>query len=102
MTLIDLSGLGLDTIEETEEEFRIGRIVTLRMLETHEGLNTYFQGVFKECTRAIVAFSFGTGRLSGAVCSEDLAFRYHDLSDGTIYVCMWELYQGVVVSPERV
>lgn len=28
-TAIDLSGLGLDTIEETEEEFRIGCMVTL-------------------------------------------------------------------------
>ena len=29
-TAIDLSGLGLDQIEETEEEFRIGCMVTLR------------------------------------------------------------------------
>ena len=32
-TAIDLSGLGLDTIEETGEEFRIGCMVTLRDLE---------------------------------------------------------------------
>ena len=29
-TAIDLSGLGLDTIEETEQEFRIGAMVTSR------------------------------------------------------------------------
>ena len=65
MTLIDLSGLGLDTIEETDEEFRIGCMCTLRMLETHEGLNTYFEGVFKECTRAIVGVQFRNGATVG-------------------------------------
>lgn len=39
---IDLSGLGLDKIEETEEEFSIGCMVTLRELELHTGLNTCF------------------------------------------------------------
>ena len=32
-TAIDLSGLGLDTIEETDEGFSIGAMVTLRQLE---------------------------------------------------------------------
>ena len=33
-TAIDLSGLGLDTIEETDEGFSIGAMVTLRQLES--------------------------------------------------------------------
>ena len=37
-TAIDLSGLGLDTIEETEDGFSIGAMVTLRQLEEHPGL----------------------------------------------------------------
>lgn len=37
-TAIDLSGLGLDKIEETQEEFRIGCMVSLRQLELHPGL----------------------------------------------------------------
>ena len=37
-TAIDLSGLGLDTIEETDVGFSIGAMVTLRQLETHPGL----------------------------------------------------------------
>ena len=37
-TAIDLSGLGLDTIEETEEGFSIGAMVTLRQLEQNPGL----------------------------------------------------------------
>ena len=31
-TIVDLSGLGLDKIEETKEEFRIGAMCTLRQL----------------------------------------------------------------------
>ena len=38
-TIVDLSGLGLDKIEETGDEFRIGCMCTLRQLEVHQGLN---------------------------------------------------------------
>ena len=38
---IDLSGLNLDTIEETDTEFKIGAMTTLRDLELHAGLNQY-------------------------------------------------------------
>lgn len=47
-TAIDLSGLGLDQIEETEEEFRIGCMVTLRQMELHEGLSHYTEGAVKD------------------------------------------------------
>ena len=40
-TAIDLSGLGLDTITETEGEFVIGCMTPLRDLELHQGLHTY-------------------------------------------------------------
>ena len=43
-TAIDLSGLGLDTIEETEDSFSIGAMVTLRQLEQHPGLDAYTHG----------------------------------------------------------
>ena len=43
-TAIDLSGLGLDQIVETDEAFEIGCMVSLRQLETHEALNTYTAG----------------------------------------------------------
>lgn len=58
MTAIDLSGLGLDTIEETEDEFIIGCMVTLRDLETHTGLNAYTNGAMKESVRHIVGVQF--------------------------------------------
>lgn len=57
-TAIDLSDLGLDTIEETEEEFRIGCMCSLRALERHEGLNTYFDGALRESVRHIVGTQF--------------------------------------------
>ena len=46
-TAIDLCDLGLDSIEETEDEFRIGAMVTLRQMETHTGLNAYSRGAIK-------------------------------------------------------
>jgi len=57
-TMIDLSGLGLDQIEETEKTFKIGCMCTLRDLEMHEGLNEYSQGAVKECVRHIVGVQF--------------------------------------------
>ena len=36
-TVIDLSELDLDFMEENEEEFSIGAMVSLRDLEVHEG-----------------------------------------------------------------
>ena len=38
-TLIDISGLGLDQIEETEDEIRIGAMCTLRQIEQSEAVN---------------------------------------------------------------
>ena len=42
-TAIDLSGLGLDTIEETEDSFSIGAMVTLRQISTYprKGTETF-------------------------------------------------------------
>ena len=57
-TAIDLSGLGLDQIEETPEEFRIGCMVTLRQLETHPGLAAYTKGSMKESLRHIFGVQF--------------------------------------------
>lgn len=57
-TVIDLSGLGLNEIEETQEEFRIGCMATLRQLEEHEGLNRYTGGAVRESVRHIVGVQF--------------------------------------------
>lgn len=57
-TAIDLSDLGLDTIEETEEGFSIGAMVTLRQLEQHPGLNQYTQNAVKKAVKDIVGVQF--------------------------------------------
>ena len=51
-TAIDLSALGLDTIEETDTEFAIGAMATLRSLETHAALNAATNGAMREAVRA--------------------------------------------------
>lgn len=58
MTAIDLSGLGLDTITETEEAFVIGCMTPLHALETHKELNAYTKGAIRESVRHIVGVQF--------------------------------------------
>ena len=60
-TAIDLCDLGLDTIEETDEEFSIGARVTLRELEQHVGLNTYTHDAVKNAVKDIVGVQFRNG-----------------------------------------
>lgn len=57
-TAIDLSDLGLNKIEETEDEFEIGAMVTLRDLEINQRLNDEFNNVFKCATEHIVGVQF--------------------------------------------
>lgn len=57
-TAIDLSALGLDTIEETNTEFAIGAMATLRSLETHAALNAATNGAMREAVRHIVGVQF--------------------------------------------
>ena len=57
-TAIDLCDLGLDQIDEDENEFRIGAYATLRQIETHEALNAYTDGAIAESVRHIVGVQF--------------------------------------------
>ena len=57
-TAIDLSGLGLDRIEEDEGSFRIGCMATLRQLETHPALNAYSGGAVRDAVKSIVGVQF--------------------------------------------
>ena len=57
-TAIDLSGLGLDTVQETDDEFVIGCMATLRDLEVHPGLNAYTDGAVKQSVCHIVGVQF--------------------------------------------
>ena len=57
-TAIDLSGLGLDQITETDTEFVIGAMTTLREIEKHAGLAAYTDGAIRESVRHIVGVQF--------------------------------------------
>ena len=57
-TAIDLCDLGLGEIQEEEDCWRIGAMVSLRDLETHKGLNDLTQGAMKEALRHIVGVQF--------------------------------------------
>lgn len=73
-TVIDLSGLGLDQIEETEDEFRIGCMCSLRQLELHKGLNSTLTARFVSVPAGSSEPSSATARLWEAVFSDASAF----------------------------
>lgn len=56
--VIDLKKLGLDQITEEEDCFSIGAMVTLRMLEKHEGLNAYSKDACKHAVEHIIGVQF--------------------------------------------
>ena len=99
-TIVDLSGLGLDKIQETKEEFRIGAMCTLRQLETDQGLNQYFGGVFKECTRHIVGVQMrNLATVGGSIYSR---FGFSDILTCLMALDTYvELYHGGMVPLEE-
>lgn len=95
-TAIDLSGLGLDTIEETDDGFSIGAMVTLRQLELHPGLATYTDGAVRESVRHIVGVQLrNLATVGGSIYS---CFGFSDVL--TMFLALnasVELYKGGVV-----
>ncbi|MBU5625559.1 FAD binding domain-containing protein [Oscillibacter sp. MSJ-2] len=77
-TLVDISRLGLDQIEEADGFFRIGGCCTLRQLERSALLRSRFGSLFAECTAGIVGVQFRNcatlgGSLYGRFGFSDLA-----------------------------
>ena len=67
-TAIDLSACGLDQIEETETEFRIGAMCTLRQLERHAELNALVNHVFEFAVHDIVGVQLrNTATVGGSI-----------------------------------
>lgn len=91
-TLIDLSGLGLDTIEENEEEIVLGAMVTLRQLELSPVLSASFGPLFAQMTEHIVGVQFrNCATLGGSVVSR---FGFSDIITGLLSLdCEVELVQ---------
>ena len=99
-TAIDLSGLGLDKIEETETEFSIGSMATLRQLEQHQGLNVYSCGAVKNAVKDIVGVQFrNMATIGGSIWGR---FGFSDVL--TVFLamdCCVELYKGGIVPLEQ-
>lgn len=95
-TAIDLSALGLDTIEETETEFRIGAMVSLRRLELHEGFTAYSEGANKKALRHIVGVQFrNLATVGGSVFGR---FGFSDVLTLLLVMDSYvELYKGGIV-----
>ncbi len=99
-TAIDLSELGLNTIEENEEEFSIGAMVTLRDLEVHSGLNQYSNNAIKDAVKCIVGVQFrNMATVGGSIWG-----RYGFSDVLTVFLALdtyVELYKGGIVPLEE-
>ena len=77
-TAIDLSALGLDRVQETEDAFVIGAMTPLRSLETHGALNRETGGAFAAALAPIVGTQFrNTATVGGSVYAR---FGFSDVS----------------------
>ena len=74
---IDLSKCQLDSIEENENEFKIGAMCTFHQLETHEALNQMCQGMIAKSVRDIVGVQFkNMATIGGSIYSR---FGFSDI-----------------------
>ena len=99
-TAIDLCDLGLNTIEETDEQFSIGAMATLRDLEMHPGLNAYANGAVADAVKDIVGVQFrNMATVGGSIWGR---FGFSDVL--TVFLSMdsyVELYKGGIVPLEQ-
>ena len=99
-TAIDLCDLGLNTIEETNEQFSMGAMVSLRQLELHTGLNAYTCGAVKNAVKDIVGVQFrNMATLGGSIWGR---FGFSDVLTMFLAMdCYVELYKGGIVPLEE-
>lgn len=99
-TAIDLCGLGLDKIQETEGQFSIGAMATLRQIELHEGLNAYAQGMAAAAVKDIVGVQFrNLATVGGSLWGR---FGFSDVLTAFLAMDSYvELYQGGTIPLEQ-
>ena len=99
-TAIDLCDLGLNTIEETEEQFSIGAMTTLRDIELHESLNAYTGSAIANAVKDIVGVQFrNMATVGGSIWGR---FGFSDVL--TVFLALdsyVELYKGGIVPLEQ-
>lgn len=96
-TVIDISGLGLDKIEEDDSQFKIGAMVSLRRLETYESLNAYTNNAISDALKDIIGVQFrNLATVGGSVWGR---FGFSDVLTVLLSLDSYvELYKGGVVS----
>lgn len=96
-TVIDISGLGLNKIEETDDEFKIGAMVTLRELELHKELNEMTNSAICDAVKDIIGVQFrNMATVGGSIWGR---FGFSDVL--TMFLALdtyVELYKGGIVS----
>lgn len=99
-TAIDLCDLGLDAIEETDDQFSIGAMATLRDLETNVGLNAYTDHAVANAVQDIVGVQFrNMATVGGSIWGR---FGFSDVL--TIFLTLdsyVELYKGGILPLEE-
>ncbi|NME35717.1 xanthine dehydrogenase family protein subunit M [Fusobacterium sp. FSA-380-WT-3A] len=94
---IDLSKLGLDKIEEDEEKYTIGCMVTLRDIEKNISLNEYTNNALKNSLKDIVGIQFrNCVTIGGSIYSR---FGFSDILTSLLTLDTYvEMYKGGVIS----
>ncbi len=95
-TLIDLSELGLDQIEETDHVFKIGAMCTLRQLEQCERLREEYGDGIAEAVRHIVGVQFrNQATVGGSIYGR---FGFSDVLTALLALDTFvELYSGGII-----
>ena len=95
-TVIDLSELGLDQIEETDHVFKIGAMCTLRQLELHQGLREMYGNGIAECVLHIVGVQFrNQATVGGSIYGR---FGFSDVLTALLALDTFvELYNGGII-----
>lgn len=95
-TAIDLCDLGLNTIDETKEQFSIGAMATLRDLEMHESLNAYTSHAVANAVKDIIGVQFrNMATVGGSIWGR---FGFSDVL--TVFLALdsyVELYKGGII-----
>lgn len=98
-TIIDISGIGLNSIEETDSEFKIGAMVTLRELELNQSLNEYTNNSICTALKDIIGVQFrNLATIGGSIWGR---FGFSDVLTVLLAFDSYvELYKGGIVSLE--
>lgn len=96
-TIIDISDLGLNKIEEDDEQFKIGAMVSLRDLENNKSLNDYTNNSIRDALKDIIGVQFrNLATIGGSIWGR---FGFSDVL--TVFLALdsyVELYKGGIVS----